>query len=147
MKKINEIKSMLDSEILESRNSIVNTKDSYNTVMGKTSYLLAAFVGLLLKQNNQEWKTGKWMDDSILEGVMYNDVECRIWGVMIFGTEDSTEQWTEPFLYISRDNGKSWLVFYGDKNHNAYSYDNFRFDREYWKDPNWDRDWRNKFES
>ena len=138
---------MLDSEILESRSNILNTEYNYNIAMGKTSYLLAAYIGLLLKQNDPEWKKDRWMDDSILEGVDYNDFECRIWGVMIFGIENSTEQWTEPFVYVSQNNGKTWFVFYGDKNQEPYSYDNFRFDREYWRNPHGNRDWKYKFES
>lgn len=138
---------MLVDELLECFEKIKSLKPGmsyYNKYLGDTSFLLAGLLGSLLKLK-KDWNPKKWIDDSLLTGVKLDENKLSIFGVIIWGMENTTEQWTEPFYFeIEFENTESdfkeYTFYFGDLNNPELSYEEFRMNRNYWEQN--DRDWK-----
>lgn len=144
MKSAKEIKEMLLKELWNYKKSIGSLKLEamyYNDHLGDTSFLLAGLLGELLKSRD-DWDSTKWLDDSLLRKVHLNKSKLSIWGVMIWGTESTTEQWVDPFFFeVDLCNSLTHFTFMlGDVNKPEIPYKEFRMDRTYWNQD--ERDWR-----
>lgn len=140
MKSVKELQKMLVSELCNSLDRIRTNKgkmDFYNGILGDTSFLIAGLLESLLKLKFDEWDPRKWIDDSLLTNINLNKNKLSIWGVMIWGMENETEQWTEPF-YFEIDLNPNKLDFsiytflYCDLDNPEISYENFKESPDYW---------------
>lgn len=139
MKSRDEILEMLVSEVYSHIDNINNDLilDYYNNVLGDTSFLLAGLLELLLEENFDNWNSTRWLDDSLLTKIKLDNHKLSIWGVMIWGIEDSTEQWTEPFYFelILNQELRSFVrctFLFGDLSHPEITYETFNDNRGYW---------------
>lgn len=147
MKSIEEIQLMLVNELWSYLDKIKYLKiegDYYNSTLGDTSFLLSGLLGALLKLRG-DWGLSKWLDDSLLVDVKLNKSKLSIWGVMIWGVESTTEQWTDPFYFeVELGNNESEFTEYtfllGDLNKPEISFEEFRMNRNYWGQN--ERDWK-----
>jgi hypothetical protein len=147
MKSIEEIQVMLVNELWSCLDKIKPMKsgvDYYNEILGDTSFLLAGLLGALLKLR-EDWDSKKWLDDSLLTDVKLDKNRLSIWGVIIWGIENTTEQWTDPFYFgIELGNSESdfneYTFLLGDLNKPEISYEEFGMNRNYWKQT--ERDWK-----
>lgn len=157
MKSLEEIQEMLILELcnsLKSFNSGIEM-DYYNEELGDTSFLLAGYLEKQLRKNFQDWNKEKWIDDSLLTKINIDENKLSIWGVMIWGVKNLTEQWTEPFYFnvvlndCQTDFIKSTLLF-GDENCSEITYEEFNQNRDFWdvgyySNEDWhpfERDWK-----
>jgi hypothetical protein len=149
MKSAEEIQTILVSELQNSVDKIkaINRSfDYYNEILGATPYLLAGLLGILLKNKFKDWDSRKWMDDSLITKVRMNENKISIWGVMIWGLEDITEQWTEPFYFeieLDKNGFNKYIFLFSDLENPEITYEDFRQNRNYWgneyfKNNNWD---------
>ena len=102
MKSINEITSMLSSEIerhIDNIKSVNQNLVNYNEIIGDTSFLLAGLLESLLEQHFNDWDHQKWIDDSLITSVLMQKRQLTIKGIMIWGREDTTNQWTDLFSF------------------------------------------------
>ena len=144
MKSIREIASMLVDELI-SRVERINfsTPDIiyYNEVLGDTSFLLAGLLDSLIKKYVKNWDRRKWFDDCLITKVANQNGKITIYGIMIFGKENTTEQWTAPFSFEIQllkgemDFGKFIFSFY-DSIIPEIAYETFRYNREFWMERN-----------
>jgi len=157
MKSLEEIQEMLIYELCNSLKNLNTGIESnyYNEVMGDTSFLLAGYLEKQLRKDFQDWNKKRWIDDSLLTKVKLIENKLSIWGVMIWGVKNSTEQWTEPFYFNVFLNGsqtdfiKSILLF-GDENCSEIAYEEFNQSRSFWdvgyySNDSWhpfERDWK-----
>lgn len=142
MKSIKEIQEMLVSELLK---SLVNVNKSlklnlgyYNETLGDSSFLLAGLLGQILKKRYNDWDIRKWMDDCLLTNIKLNNNILSISGVMIWGIENMSEQWTEPFYFEMKLNHDQtdfikYTFLFSDLDNTEISYDEYRHNRSYWK--------------
>ena len=128
---------------LDKVKSIKSKLDYYNEVLGDTSFLLAGLLGALLRLRD-DWDMRRWIDDSLLIGVRLNQNSLSIWGVMIWGMENTTKQWTDSFYFeVELDDTKSsfneYTFLFGDLNKPETSYEEFRTDCNFEMPPekNW----------
>jgi len=147
VKSIEEILTMLVHELEKyghkiDRNSRKN--EYYNEQLGDTSFLLAGLLELLLKENITEWDKEKWIDDSLITKIEINNDKLTIEGIMIWGIENTTEQWTDPFCFeiesfISKIDFKKITFLFGDWDYPEVSYEEFKKHRNFWgaNDRNW----------
>lgn len=140
MKSVKEIQRMLVEE-LWSHSSKFKSDDSeldyYNRTLGDTSFLLAGLLDTLLKSMDS-WDTKRWIDDALLTEVKWDDEKLSIEGVIIWGIEDSTDQWTEPFYFeieLTRigQGFKEYTFLFGDLDKPEISYEDFNLNRSHWK--------------
>lgn len=113
------------------------SKVYYNEIMGDTSFLLAALLQKLMEDNFEDWDKEKWINDSLLEKVLFEENKLIISGVMIWGIENTDEQWTAPFIFkiLHRNNvfdSKKFEFLFVNKDHNEISYEEFKVNRKYW---------------
>ena len=147
MKSVEEIQVMLVSELWNCLSRIKSIRlglDYYNEIMGDTSFLLAGLLGSLLSSKG-DWDYNKWMDDSLLAKVKLNENKLSIWGVMIWGIENTTEQWTDPFYFEIELNQtepdfKEYTFLFSDLNKSEIPYEEFSENRNYWEPSN-EREW------
>lgn len=148
MKTINEIQEMLVSELYKCNKDInqgQNDSKYFNEVLGDTSFLLAGLLDSHLEDKFEEWNCGKWIDDSLIETFKLNDNIVEISGIMIWGIEGQTEQWTEPFLFEIelKKTGIGFAKYsflFGDLNIIELSYKSFENNRNYWNEGK--REWK-----
>lgn len=148
MKSIEEIQTILVFDLLEYSNSIKSIKpkgDYYNESLGSVSFLLAGLLGSLFKKNVTDWDSNKWIDDSLLKNVKAENNILSIAGVMIWGKENTTKQWTDPFhfeieLMEKQKDFKKLTFLFCDSDKPAISYEDFKFNRYHWHKTN--RNWR-----
>jgi hypothetical protein len=150
MKSIEEIQTMLVSELSNSVSrvkSMSSNLEYYNEILGDTSFLLAGLLDSLLKLKD-DWDSKKWIDDSLLMKVNLNQNRFSIWGVMIGGVENVTDQWTDPFYFeIELNKAKSdfneYTFLFSDLYKSEISYEEFRDNRSYWRpSTSNERDWK-----
>lgn len=119
---------------------------NYNDLLGKVSYLLAGLLYSLLKKD--DWGANKWMDDSLLLKVNLEESKLFIYGIMIWGKEETTEQWTDPFCFLgifdkSMKSFEEYSFLFSDTDTPEISYSEFRLNRHYWSQI--DRKWKYRF--
>lgn len=134
---VNEIRTRLFHEINESANNIKSAPkmDYYNAHLGDTSFLLAALLGVLLEKEDNDWDSERWFDDSLLTRVDFNEDKISLCGVMIWGIDSDTEQWTEPFyceLDFDSTGINNYLFLFSDRQIGAVTYTDFNRDRSIW---------------
>ncbi len=147
MKSIEEIQTMLVNELwnrLDRVKSLKSEVDYYNDILGDTSFLLSGLLGALLELRS-DWDKHRWIDDSLLLGVKLTKNKLSIWGVMIWGIENTTEQWTEPFYFeVVLDSNESdfseYTFLLGDLNKPEIPYEEYRVNRNYWEED--ERNWK-----
>lgn len=138
MKSANEISQMLSVELLNHINNINTISNSlyYNEVLGDTSFLLAGLLDILIK-NDTQISQKIWIDDSLINNIELINKTVFIKGVMIWGKENTTEQWVDPFKFTSKFNHDSsnfinYSFFFKDLYTNEISYEEFRDNRNYY---------------
>lgn len=139
---------MLVNELTKARERIKSIDKElvyYNESLGDTSFLLAGLLELLLKKNFGEWDSRKWIDDSLITSISTQNEKMNIEGIMIWGRENTTEQWTDPFsfeieLFMDEVNLKRFTFLFCDLDIHEISYEEFKINREYWDNSN--RNWK-----
>ena len=116
----------------------------YNEILGDTSFLLAGLLQSLLKQRENDWEKNRWIDDSLIPKVIMHNQEVCIEGVMIWGIEYITEQWTSPFsfnlkLIDDRSDFEKFTFLFYDSDQPEISYEIFKVERDFWnrRKKNW----------
>jgi hypothetical protein len=139
MKSLEEIQEMLLAELCNSLDKIrINSNlEYYNEILGDSSFLLARFLELQLQLNSVNWDSKKWIDDSLLTNVVLENDVLFIVGVIIFGKQNTTAQWTEPFCFELKFNQDftdfiQLAFFYSDIETVALSYVEFNRNRKFW---------------
>ena len=148
MKSIRKILTTLITELTKARERIKSIDEElvyYNEFLGDTSFLLAGLLELLLKINFDEWDSRKWIDDSLITSISTQNEKMNIEGIMIWGREDMTEQWTDPFSFeieLSMDevNFERFTFLFCDLDIHEIPYEEFKINREYWDNSN--RNWK-----
>jgi hypothetical protein len=148
MKPIEEIESILVSDLWKSMDRIISIKEKlnyYNEILEGTSYLLAGLLESLIEKKFDDWDFNKWIDDSLLTKLELKDDKLSIWGVMIWGIENTTEQWTEPFyfeikLLRNKMDFKEYTFLFSDLDNPEISYEVFGYNRDYWHPT--ERNWK-----
>lgn len=141
MKSTNEIAEILLEELQDNINKI-NLKDTiyYNEFLGDTSFLLAGLLYSLIKEDSNIDNT-IWIDDSLITKVNRFDNIILIEGIMIWGKDNTTEQWVDPFKFNMNFNNNfiDFTFLFKDLDLNEISYESFRNNRNYFSDEieNW----------
>lgn len=109
----------------------------YNEILGDTSFLLAGLLESLLKKNFSDWDKKRWIDDSLITKVVIQNNKLTIEGVMIWGIENTTEQWTYPFsfqieLLKEEMSFRRFTFLFCDLDNHEIAYEEFRVNRDYW---------------
>ena len=138
MKSSKELQSMLLSEICNNLIAIEKERelDCYNQILGDTSFLLS---GILENELDSitSWNPLNWIDDSLIHKVKIDEYKVRLWGVMIWGKNGTTKQWTDPFysefLIDCEDTTLQKLtILFGDEMLEEVTYEMFSKNRSYW---------------
>lgn len=140
MKTINELESMLVDEINNNILSLPYENAYYlNEFLGDTSFIIAKIMELNLMTiiNFREQKL--WFDDTLIIKLEKDNEKVSIWGILIFGVEDTTEQFTNPFRFIINLSTTKSFFYYSDLTTNPISYEKFISNRDYWSPI--ERDW------
>ncbi|QQD13971.1 hypothetical protein [Sphingobacterium sp. UDSM-2020] len=140
MKSVKEILEMLLEELimyLEKSEHFDTLLMYQNKKLGDTSFLLAALLESLLKQYHIDWDEKKWIDDSLITRVTTKNDILTFEGVMIWGIIDSTEQWTDPFVFnieILKDKKiySDFTFLFCDMIKSEIKYEDFINNRDYW---------------
>jgi hypothetical protein len=148
LKSKKEILEILVPELIsgvDKLSSIGTKPDYYNELFGSTSFLLAGLLESLLKEQVDDWEETKWIDDSLLSGAYFENSTFTLDGVMIWGREDTTEQWTDPFcfkieLLIDKVGYKKYVFLFGQLGAHEVTYEEFRDNRSYWDSV--EKDWK-----
>lgn len=140
MKSANEIIQMLFEELKEHLDRIDNNTGLtyYNEILGDTSFLLAGLLHVLIKTENGI-ENSVWIDDSLITDIKQINNEVSISGVIIWGKENTTEQWVDPFMFVINLNNDfsdytNYTFFFKDIIVKEISYEKFREDRNYFSD-------------
>ena len=137
MRTLSELEQMLVNELVEysRRKPTAITSQYYNEVMGDTSVLLTSILEEHLL-GNEEWDSKKWLDDCLLSKVKIEDNKCHIWGVVIYGKENTLKQWTAPIYFeISFFNCSGYMEYlflFDSENEPELLYEDFAANREFW---------------
>lgn len=142
MKSSNEIALILADELSAYINNIDNKIDTtgyFNDKLGDTSFLLAGLLHMLLKENDLERMV--WIDDSLITDIKTYNNEVFISGIMIWGKENTTEQWVDPFSFSIKLNKSpsdsiKYCFLFKDSDIKEISYEHFREDRDYFNNQN-----------
>lgn len=156
MKTIPELEALLLNELKALKEiALGNIKEQYyNSYAGVTSVLLTSLLEEALL-NTTDWDNSRWLDDSLLTKLYKSDEKFAIWGVVIWGKTDTTEQWTDPFYFEAICNKdfdmlKQYTFLFEDVNHSPVSYTEFSQNRDCWDEgffstKDWDpaeREWK-----
>lgn len=139
MKSIPEIQEVLIDEL---HKNIFDSEDwkgefkYYNEVLGFTSGVLAGLLLVHLREENDEWRGAKWIDDCLITKLELKNSILTIDGIMIWAIGNDSD-WTDPFRFsIEFENTgvdfKEYTFFFGDYDKPALPYNKFRDKNEYW---------------
>jgi len=144
MKSHKSIKAHLANELFSLFNQGINENNTMyqNELLGDSTYLIATTLQYHLV-HEKNWDPEIWFDDSLIEKVTLKNKKLTLSGVMIWGTESTTEQWTEPFEFFALFNQLGpihYELFYSNSKYAEITYNDFAKDRGYWKrlNPNWE---------
>lgn len=159
-KSISELQLYLLSDICNSLHVINDSRelDCYNDILGYTSHTLALILNRYFPYSVFWRSSGNWFDDGHIHKIVHKDCKLRMWGVMIWGTGGTTEQWVDPFytqFMIDCENEKleKFLFLFGQHEYfGEITYSDFMsdpgiWDRDYYTTDEWDpeeRDWKFK---
>jgi hypothetical protein len=143
-----ELFQMLVPELIsgaDKLSSVTTKPDYFNNLFGDSSFLLAGILETHIKEQFDDWEEGKWIDDCLISSAKFENPTLTLGGVMIWGREDTTEQWTDPFSFeieLLKDEGtyKKYAFLFGHLDEHEITYEEFRDDREYWN--NREKDWK-----
>lgn len=131
-----ELQSMLLSEICNSLSAIKEGRNlaCYNEMLGDTSFLLSGILENEL-EGNSRW--GFWLDDSLIHKIKIEGQKIRLWGVMIWGKDGTTKQWTDPFyceflIDCERASLQKMVMLFGDERREEVIYEEFAENRTLW---------------
>ena len=145
MKTLQELQDLLLLEIKQNMHKIKSvTKNTYyNKFMGDTSIILTSILEEFLLAEN-DWDDKKWLDDALLTNVeLLFDDKIVISGIIIWGQDNTTMQWTEPFRFqMNLNNSNEYEFLFGDSKLKELEYEKFLINREYWNKVR--IDWRYK---
>ncbi|AZA76486.1 hypothetical protein EG347_02580 [Chryseobacterium sp. G0186] len=154
MKSLPELEDLLLNEIQNNLNKerISENHYYYNEYTGYISVLLASILEKKLL-NDTDWSSNRWIDDSLLTKLKLSDEKLSIWGAMIWGVKNSTEQWTEPFYFefkFRNEKINNYTFLFSDLNHDEITYEEFSnnrscWDRDYYRTDEWspsEREWK-----
>ncbi|AEE51477.1 hypothetical protein [Haliscomenobacter hydrossis] len=157
MKSIEELNEMLVCEICQYLDEIDFDVDleCYNELTGDVSFLLAGVLESQLKRSFNDWEPNKWIDDSLLTKIAIDGKKVSIWGVMIWGRIDTTQQWIDPFYFemilnATCSNFVEFTFLFGEEKNIEVTYEEFNTNRNLWgggfySDIYWtpfERDWK-----
>lgn len=138
MKSLAELQNLLLFEIQNNLNNkvIAENHNYYNEHTGYISVLLASILEKVLLKDT-DWNSNRWIDDSLLTKLQLSDEKLSVWGIMIWGVQNSNEQWTDPFYFeikFRKESGKfnNYTFLFGDLNNPEISYEDFVDNRNYW---------------
>ena len=109
----------------------------YNDFLGDTSFLFAGWLDIVLKTKVKDWDSNRWLDDCLIDVFSVIDNTITLEGILIWGVENTTKQWTAPFhfsvvLIHQKINFKDFSLFICDLHKPAISYEKFNMNRDYW---------------
>ncbi|MBG6133198.1 Fe-S-cluster formation regulator IscX/YfhJ [Aquimarina sp. EL_43] len=146
MKRLEETELMLITELQSNISNVKNLKSDleyYNEILGDSSFLLGGLLDVLLKSDN-DWDSKRWIDDSLLTKIKLEGNKLSISGIMIWGIENITEQWTDPFYFeikLKENNPDfdEYTFLFCDLDKSEISYEDFSMNRNYWNpiERNW----------
>jgi hypothetical protein len=139
MKSKSEIIALLAEALNESLDKIhvIPEKGYYNELLGPASFLLSGLLQPFVEEF-EDWEPGKWIDDSLISNAYIKDGKLTLEGVMIWGRENTTEQWVDPFSFKTElHEGKVTLAGFSfmfcDMITQELAYEEFTENRDYWK--------------
>ena len=156
MKSLGELEQMLVTELVESKDKIskISNITYYNEYLGDGSILLSSILAEHLLGGGN-WAIEKWFDDSILTKMRVSENKYAIWGIMIWGRENSSQQWVDPFYFeiqLTENSSEfsEYTFLFSEEGHQEITYDEFNknrniFDRSFYKNKDWnpsERNWK-----
>ena len=135
--------------IISNYDDILNEKQGY---LNKYSGLISAVIARILDNSlvkKTDWESEhQWIDDCLITKIDYQKHCIKIGGIMIWGTTEGTNQWTDPF-YLEVMNFKNLsdtaLIFlFADSEMESLPYETFSRNREIWNMPYMFDDWNIK---
>ena len=114
----------------------INKRQYYNEYLGDTSIFLSSLFELEMKRNVIEWDK-RWIDDCLIKIVNNQPDIISLNGEMIWGKENTTKQWTDPFYFELQKNHTDWnqnkiILKSGDLNRTSLIYEKYSINRDYW---------------
>ncbi len=142
---------------------LVQSKDEnkiyYNDELNDIPFIIGAILDKQLRENNNIWieKDNKWVDDILITKTKVNNDNFEFWGVVIWGRNKTTEQWTDPgYFKIFFDSNRisKISILFKDVKNDSISYTKFTKNRDVWSGDYYsDRqynieeiDWENRME-
>lgn len=157
MKTLRELEDLLVKELVLSQKQIEESDsvEYYNELTGDVSVLLTSILEEHLLER-KEWDSKRWLDDSLLTKIELDENIYRIWGIVIWGKENTLSQWTAPFYFEIRlsddySDFKEYTFLFGTEENRQYlCYEEFNedrgiWDKEFYSNDEWDpseRDWK-----
>lgn len=139
MKSAEEIAAILNDEIIEHLDEIKTINKNlvyYNDRLGHTSFLLAGLLQSILEKTITEWDKTRWIDDSLISNVDFNNNKLTLTGTMIWGKKNTTEQWTDPFSFethlLNHAKIKDFTFLFSYLDKHEITYEQFKANRNYW---------------
>jgi hypothetical protein len=140
MKSIPEIQEILVDEL---HKNIFYSKDwkgefkYYNEVLGFTSGALARLLLVHLREEYDDWRGAKWIDDCLITKLRLKNNILTIDGIMIWAIGNDSD-WADPFRFSIEFEKtgvgfKVYTFFFGDYDKPALSYIEFKNKSEYWE--------------
>ena len=136
MKTVGELLKMLILELIEFEYKIAEISEVtyYNEYLGDSSIILSSILGEHLL-GRKDWDVEKWLDDCLLTKVKFNDNGCyNIWGIMIWGKENTTQQWVDPFFFNiqlaeKKSNFSEYTFLFSEEGRKEITYEEFSGNR------------------
>jgi hypothetical protein len=139
MNTLEEIENMLLVELLSSSQRLATTKPDryFNALLGDTSSLIAGYIDEYYRGHYADDEDSIWFDDCLLINVEHQDNQWAIWGVLIWGRENTTEQWVYPFylettIVLLPVSAQKLVILFGDMDLPVLTYEEYSCDRIYW---------------
>ncbi|OCA70601.1 hypothetical protein BBI01_11660 [Chryseobacterium artocarpi] len=149
MKSLEELQNLLLLEVNQNIKKINFAQhiDYYNEIMGDTSILLTSILEEHLLED-KNWDKNRWLDDCLLTNVrLLSNDNFSINGIMIWGRNDTLEEWTQPFYFEMHASNilNQYEFLFVDIDNPEISYEEFNMDRHYWNYKI--KHWKYKFKS
>lgn len=150
-----ELRQMLVQELLSSKLNKLDFKlQYYNQYLGDTSILLTSLLEEHLLEDSN-WTFDKWIDDCLITKLEKQENEWRVWGIVIWGRENTSQEWVDPFYFHLKIENitfkcEEYCFLFGESHENEITYEMFnenrnQFDVSFYSNDDWDRserDWK-----
>jgi len=147
MKTLEDLQNMLIAELLSKHRIIDQPIDGYfNDYFQDSSILICSILTEHLL-DIEDWDAIKWLDDSLITRYIQKEDKIRIWGIIIWGRENTLQQWTDPFYLEIKLNNYSngfleYTYLFGEVNSSEVTYEDFNLSRNMWDKCYYsDQDW------